>query len=176
MKLLNYIPDVLKDYIEINAICNSEDIEILELNKKIDILKNDTYIKEASVIGVERFEKIYNLIPLPQDSLLTRKKRIINKITNRLPYSYRWLVNKLNILVGEGNYILNLNTDEYDLLINISGITSEQLESFRNDMKFMLPANINVDVRIQDSTKNNMYFGGFIHIGGSFYIKGIGGE
>ena len=165
MKLINYIPDVLKDYFEIIAICNSEDIEINQIKENIDMMEKETIVKTASIYGIERYERIYNLTPNQGDSYQIRKDKIIQKITNRLPFSLRWLINKLNNLVGKGNYILDINYARYDLLINISGITTKQLTDLQEEMKFMLPVNLVIDIRIQDATSEKIYFGGWVHRG-----------
>lgn len=170
MSILKYVPDVLKEIIEIQEICKTEDEELKNIKNIIGSAFEETIVTSASEYGIERYENIYKILSQPTDTLESRRKKIIYKTTNRLPYSMYWLYEKLDSIAGENNYTLIIDYDNFDLLVNVSGISTEELNELKKELKFILPVNLIVDVKIEESSFMTTYYGGYVHTGTTYSI------
>ena len=67
------------------------------------------------------YENMLNIIANPQsDSIQFRRERIINRLSTAPPFTIRELRNKLDQLLGEDNYIIDLVHREYKFNLTTS--------------------------------------------------------
>ena len=85
--LLGYLPDVLKDTKEMQAIMAAEMPEIQALWQACEDVLNDQFIVEATENGVARREKMLGISPFATDTLDDRKFRILSRYNEQLPYT-----------------------------------------------------------------------------------------
>ncbi len=156
MKLINYMPPFLKNVREFNRIFNAEDIEIDKLKEEIDNMLKEVIVRTAESYGIERYEKIYD-ITNPPETLEARRMQILFKMNNRVPYSYKWLINTLNEAIGEKNYTITTDFNNYKLNIEIDLTYTEAAEILKRDLVKQMPANIELDYRLK--TSGNCYCG-----------------
>ena len=156
MKLNEYMPPFLKDVREFKEIFNVEDIEIEKLKKEVDNILKEVIVKTAENYGIKRYEKIYN-ITNPSKTIEARRMQILFKINNRVPYSYKWLINTINEAIGEENYKITAEFNNYKLHIEIDLIYTEAAEILKKDLVKKMPANIELDYRLKAS--GNCWYG-----------------
>lgn len=114
----HYPPTVndFEEFIEIGKVENSNfnrvRIELLQLFSM-------RFVHDTDEVGIARWEKMLKLKRRASDSLETRRVRVLAKINNKLPYTWRTLNQLLTSIFGEGNYHINLDPQEYiiELLI-----------------------------------------------------------
>lgn len=127
-----------EEFIEIAKVENSNFNRV-----KVELLQmfSMRFVNETDGIGIARWEKMLKLKRRPSDTLETRRMKVLAKINNKLPYTWRSLQQLLNSIFGEGNYQITLDPQEYilELLIpseqNYYREVSEILEP-------MIPLNI----------------------------------
>lgn len=140
----------IKEYLinEVNQVKEFEVIKIIE-NEKLNNIKNivndlisDQFIDTSTKKGVIRREEILNIQPYADDTIESRKYRILAKWNNELPYTYRKLLAQLNDLIGDKGYYINLNHNAYklDIIVNVGELRF--LQSIHRVIKDMVPANI----------------------------------
>ena len=119
MKVSDYLPELYKNNLEMTSIINSEEYE-LETNLKtnLDTAFLNTFASEANVEGIERFETFLDIKPNPDDSLQLRRERVINRLTRQIPYTERFLISRLNAMLGEGSWNYTFDYNNYTLTIN----------------------------------------------------------
>ena len=146
-RLLSYLPPFLQEYRELKEILNAEEPEIDKLIQEIQQIKDNQFILSCNEQGIAKFESILKIVPNPDDNLEGRISRVIARWNDGIPYTYKGLIEKLDILCGVGNYTLNANFDEYELEIIVHLPLSGQSEELEYLLSYMIPANIYVTSR-----------------------------
>ena len=150
VNLLSFLPEFVQEYREIKHIMNSEQPEIQKLEDETEIIKNNQFILSCDIDGIARFENLLGITPKPDDTMDARKSRVITRWNDSIPYTYKGLKEKLNVMCGEGNYLLIPSFNEYGLEIVVSLPLSGQADELDYMLSYMIPANIVV------TSRNNM--------------------
>lgn len=163
VNLLSFLPEFVQEYREIKHIMNSEQPEIQKLEDETEIIKNNQFILSCDADGIARFENLLGITSKPDDTLDARKSRVITRWNDSIPYTYKGLQEKLNVMCGEGNYLLIPSFNEYGLEIVVSLPLSGQADELDYMLSYMIPANIVV------TSRNNMVrtMTGTVHGGGT---------
>ena len=134
-------PDSIRDFKEFQEIAKVEDFNFNRVREQLLEMFSMRFVSFTDIVGIKRWEKMLGLRPLHNDSLETRRMRILAKINNRLPYTWRTLQQLLNSMYGEGNYILTLDPINYEieLLVPFSDGTYQELI---NILDPIIPMNI----------------------------------
>ena|SRR5690554_1312640 len=148
-QMQEYWPSVLQEIEEFKELVNTENIEINGLKESITNLIDDQFIQTATERGIARREKIYKITPFADDSLETRRFRVLARENDKLPYTYRVLENKLNQLCGENGYVMTLNAGEYTLNIKIELVVKRMFDEVDKLARKMAPANLVIAVELR---------------------------
>lgn len=119
MRVRDYMPLLYEQNVEMNAIMDSETEEFENgLKLKIDTSFNNTFIKNADEQGISNYENILNIKSNPADeSIEFRRERVINRLTTSIPFSETFMINRLNEILGEGQWNYTLDYNDYTLTI-----------------------------------------------------------
>lgn len=147
-KLIEYMPPFLKDVREFNKIFDAEDIELENLNYNIKKMLTEVIVKMADSYGLDRYEKIYN-ISNTSNNIEIRRINILNKINDILPFTLKWLYNKLEEALGEGNFSIDIDYNNYSIKITILGLRMEIADIYRENLRQQLPANMVIVFELQ---------------------------
>lgn len=134
-------PTTISDFEEFIEIAKVENSNFNRVKIELLQLFSMRFVNVTDEMGIARWEKMLKLKRRPSDTLETRRMKVLAKINNKLPYTWRSLQQLLNSIFGEGNYQINLDPQEYilELLIpseqNYYREVSEILEP-------MIPLNI----------------------------------
>lgn len=172
MKLIEYIPPFLQNIREYKEILNVEEIEIDKLKKNIEKVLEEVIVNTSDNYGLTKYEKIYNINDTTKD-LQTRRYNILNKINNRIPYTYNWLINKLNNTIGKDNYIVSIDCNNYMIRIEVFSLFKDIAVLLKEDLKEQLPANLVVTVNLFQGEQSKSYFAGIVHIGDNITIRQV---
>lgn len=170
--LIEYMPIFLKEVREFIKIFDAEDIEITSLKQKIDTITKEVAISTAEDYGLNRYEKIYNIENNVTD-IEERRFNILSKINSTNCFTYNWLIHRLNDLVGEENYTIKLDYDNYILTIEVLWIYKSIADTLRESLRKQLPANLEINVNLFQTEEMESYFAGFVHQGDFIEIKEV---
>ena len=93
--LLSYLPFFMQEYKEIAVALNAENPEFdLLLKDATDVLDNE-YITTADEKGIKRFEKLLGILPEEDDTLESRRAKVLVLWFVSLPYTMRMLIKRL---------------------------------------------------------------------------------
>lgn len=148
-QIQEYWPSILQEIEEFQEMANTENIEFEGLQDAIENLIDDQFIQTATERGIARREKIYKITPFADDSLETRRFRVLARENDKLPYTYRVLENKLNQLCGENGYVMTLNAGEYTLNIKIELVVKRMFDEVDKLARKMAPANLVITVELR---------------------------
>lgn len=155
MKLVEYLPSFMQDIREFKELFATEDIEIEKLKDAVDKIFSEIIVKTAESYGLDRYEKIYQ-INAESDILEARRLKILLKINDKVPYSYKWLINTLDTVLGKENYRITIDYANYKMKIEILLNYSELAEILRKDLIKHIPANIELDYRLFTNMQLNI--------------------
>ncbi len=164
MKLIKYMPLFLQDVREFQEIFKVEDKEIDSLKEQIENVLKEIIVTTAEGYGLDRYEKIYNIQNTTTD-VETRRFNILSKINNRLPYTVNWLINKLNNTVGEDNYRLEVDHNNYKVNIEITYLFQDIALLLNRDLREQLPANLIINITLYQIEECQNYCAGIVHTG-----------
>lgn len=140
--LMGYLPKYLQKYYEIKEIMQTENIELDNIKlchaKAID----DRFVTSCGAYGILRFEKILGIIPFADDSLESRKFRILSKQNISIPYNYTFLERQLEMLCGKDNYSLEMDFSNQTLKIKIGLASKNMLDTVKEIIFAVVPCNI----------------------------------
>ena len=78
----------------------------------------------------------------------SRRFRVRGLWNEKLPYTYRVLLEKLENLCGKDGYKVELNTREYTICIKIALTAKRMIDSVKEVTNRMLPANLVITVEL----------------------------
>jgi hypothetical protein len=113
--LISYLPHVLQVVREFQAITNVENPEFQVVFDTSEQVLNNLFIQTGDLDGIKRYEKILKIKPSENDTLETRRFRVLSRWNDRIPYTWNALIEKLNTLFGKGNYTISLQNNIYTL-------------------------------------------------------------
>ena len=151
-KMIVHLPKFLQEYREIKVLCEQYDRWIDRIWKLVDELYCNQFIPTATEAGISRYEKIFGIAKKDTDTLEDRRFNLMMAVTQQLPYTYANLIIKLNTLLGQDAYSIDLINKEYRIEIRVALRVKDREESVLKLLRRELPANmvINLDLDYND--------------------------
>ena len=78
------------------------------------------FLSTAGEYAIQRYEKIFGVVPQDTDTLDERRFKVLAKINAQLPFSVRRLRQQLETLCGADGYKLELDGDRYTLTVKVA--------------------------------------------------------
>lgn len=142
VNLIDYLPTMMKEYKELSAIMAAENPEIQLVENESEVVKNNQFIETCDENGIKRFEKMLKIVPNADDNLDARISRVITRWNDSIPYTYRDLIQKLDMLCGKGNYQIIPSFNDYTLELFVYLPLSGQVDELEFMFSYMIPSNI----------------------------------
>lgn len=156
MKISDLVPNLYKNNIEMNNIIYTEEVELEEnLKTAIDNKFKDTFASTATEQGIIQFENIFNIKPnTTTETLQFRKERIMTRLISSIPYTEKFLINKLNSILGEGNWSYTIDYKNYKLIIYSLIPGNSWYAELITFLDSTIPCNINWQIQLYYATWN----------------------
>lgn len=154
-------PEVIGNIRDIKAIYDINEQQEKKVDSAISSISRNLFIDTADVNHVSRWEKMLKLSVYATDTLNDRRFRVKSKIIERLPYTYKILINKLNALCDPGGYILEVDTDAQTVLCYINLSNKGKLSDFEKILDEIIPMNMTIQVELLFNSHERV--GGFTH-------------
>lgn len=149
--LIKHLPPFLQKYREMVLVTNTENPEFQFVHDEAERILNNTFILSADEDGIARFEKILGIYVAKDETLETRRSRVMSRWNDISPYTYNALVSKLHSLHNSDNFIINRNYDDYEIEIITHLEVPGQVDELDRILDYIIPANLVVD------SKNRIY-------------------
>lgn len=142
-RINEYLPKVLQPIEEYKTANEDLDIELDLLNTQIDSILKEVIANTATEYGISRWENTLGLTHSDSDSLELRRFRITNILTNKLPYTYRWLRNKLIEITGDSSgWALNIDNEDYTIVVTLTHMDLDMMAEVQKNLRYAIPANM----------------------------------
>ena len=161
MSIKDLWPPIMQELREFQKIAEIEDSLFEQLKQEIEGIVNDQFISTATEKGVARRERMLKISPFADDTLETRRFRVQGVWNDKLPYTYRVLLERLDSLCGPDGYVMELNAGEYSLNIKIELTRERMFDEIVKISRQMVPANIFVTVELRYN--QHFTFANFTH-------------
>lgn len=144
-KLIEYLPPFMQQFPEMQEIMKTQNLETDRINKNMLAILDNAFIEDCNEYGIKKYESILGIVPIAEDTLESRKIRVLNRWNDTLPYTYRVLLRRLNIFCGVNNYDIGGNLENYELFIKTDIPEKGQVEELEVLLDGMIPENIYMD-------------------------------
>ena len=145
-KLIKYLPDFMQKFSEIKELMRVTNIESDQIYPLIGKCLDEAFIEDCSEYGIRKYENCLHIIPDESETLETRKLRILMRWHDYAPYTFRVLVNKLNMICGVNNYDLQENLTRYEIKLFTHLKLPWQIKEIENLLLKILPMNVNFEI------------------------------
>ncbi len=139
---IDYVPTVYANIDEFQELARVYNIELQRLQKELIRVFNNFYIESLDEDGCNRWEKILKLRVNSTYTLEDRRFNIMAKLKGNLPYTMFRLREILSELLGEENYIIDMDYEKMHMEIKLNLGVKNQLKSISNMLEEFLPLNI----------------------------------
>ena len=163
MTLLDFMPDYYREIQEMNDILRAEDALFLILRNEFETGKANQFIKTADSEGLAIFESILGIVPVADESVESRRSRVLSRWINITPYTHNSLVRRLASLQGNYNFDINYELDAYRLFIRTNLELPGQVDELDYALVEMIPANLELmsrnEIPMSSTTQANIVAG-----------------
>lgn len=140
-------PDIITMIPDIQMIYDINDPQCEELEEALEIMDQNIFLDQMDETTIARWEKMLGITPLDDDTVEDRRFRVKAKVMEKLPYSFRVIVHRLDTLCPDG-YIMTISTDRTSIQIKLVLKSKKMIEDVGDLMEELLPLNMIYDVSI----------------------------
>ena len=141
-KLQNYLPPILLKTYEFPLLCETEQPEIDRLHDAADAVLDAQFLSTAGEYAIQRYEKIFGVVPQDTDTLDERRFKVLTRINTQLPFSMRRLRQQLATLCGADGYKLELDGGKYTLSVKVALTAKRNQQAVEELLADIVPANM----------------------------------
>lgn len=169
-KLIDYQPEILKNYAEIKEISRIEQPQIENLWSDIEKMFNEKYLETETKTGAEKWERILDIRPNDTIPIDVRSARIRARLIEDLPYTERMLKRLLSATCGE-NYYYNFDKDNFYMDIKLDMYIQNVIRDVEELTDRIVPANIDINIGFLHKTSANIREISLLKVGGKIRAK-----
>ena len=147
-KLIDYLPQFMQEYRELQQIMNAEQPDFDDLWAEYENIFADQFIMDATENGVKRWETMLGITPKDTNSLDERKFRILTKLNQELPYTLIRLKEALTTLCGADGFAIDLQPAIYHIEVKLALSNQNNYQAVVDLLTKMIPANLTQRVKI----------------------------
>lgn len=140
--LLSYLPSFMQEYREIAAALNAENPEFDLMLRRAENALDNEYITTADEKGIKRFEKLLGILPEEDDTLESRREKVLALWFVSLPYTMRMLIKRLTLMCGADGFTVETDFEGYGISVITHFRVYSQLLQLRKLLGEMIPANM----------------------------------
>ena len=140
--LLRYLPPYLQEYVEFYHLMLAENPEFEFIASNCKNILNNTFIMYCDEQGIQRFERLLNIVASEDDTLEFRKSKVMVRWNDTVPYTLKALTNKLVAMQGNDDIQIILNG--YSIIVITHMDNKGQADSIWDLFNTMIPCNMDV--------------------------------
>lgn len=140
--LLSYLPPFLQEFKENRETLNAENPEFILAWDGADRVLRNEFIETADEYGISRFERILKIVPSRADTLETRRRRVMLRWFNKIPYTLRAFLERLSAICGDSDFTVVKEFLRYRIDITVDLEQAGQAEELDRLIEEMMPCNM----------------------------------
>lgn len=162
-KYINYLPPELKTIKELQAIGDGIDpIAKQTYDYTVQQYLNQ-FIMTSDTPAVERWEDIFRISPFSDDTLETRRLRIISKFIQKLPFTWRVLHDYISVFSND----FSVNRDFENQHLDVKAFLKENLKitELVSSLRILIPADMTLLLTARERSQGMVYVGATAYTG-----------
>ena len=133
--LLALLPPWYREVLDYQEICQTETAQFEALADEIIGVADNFFFQTMDAEAVSMWEQVFRIVPNPStESLDFRRARVLNRITTRPPYTLGFLYQKLDELIGPGEWTVTVDYPNYTLYIE----SAAQNQNYATELAFTI--------------------------------------
>ena len=133
--LLEQLPDWYAQILDYQELCLAEQPSFDAVADEIIAVADNFFFQTMDVEAVSQWERIFDIAADPTtETLEFRRVRVLNRISTKPPYTLAFLYQKLDELIGPGQWTVNVDYPNYTLYIE----SSAQNQSYATEVAFTI--------------------------------------
>lgn len=133
--LLEQLPDWYAQILDYQELCLAEQPSFDAVADEIIAVADNFFFQTMDVDAVSQWERIFDIAADPTtETLEFRRVRVLNRISTKPPYTLAFLYQKLDELIGPGQWTVNVDYPNYTLYIE----SSAQNQSYATEVAFTI--------------------------------------
>lgn len=137
-----YFPSLYNNILEIDNLVKVENDLFENINSEFDKAIRNEYVVTADKETIKRYETLLRITDGDDKELNFRRQRILNRLAMNMPFTIKALKQKLDELIGKGNYNVFVNTDKFTLYVESKILNQVWFNETYVTINKMKPANI----------------------------------
>lgn len=133
--LLQLLPQWYRDVLDYQQICATEAEQFQALAAEINAVASNFFFQTMDAGTVSQWEQIFGIVPdTVTETLAFRRARVLNRISNRPPFTLQFLYQKLNELIGAGQWTVTVDYPNYTLYVE----SAAQNQSYATEVAYTI--------------------------------------
>ena len=152
----NYLPDTVKELQEFQKLSEIEGVILEEAASAKEELVSNQWILTAQRSGLLRLAKIMGFLGAEILETEALREEILYRWNSRSPYTYFHLQDWLDGCLGKGNYVADLQKEQYFLRLVLELRVKEKQDFLRKHLRKIIPANLMLEVDLNTNTHGDL--------------------
>ena len=133
--LSSFVPALYENIVEMRDIISAEEMEMDIARREMSAAFANTFVLTSDESGVIMFEKMLNIMANVQtEDLEFRRERVLNRISMSPPFTFRFLGQKLDEIIGAGAWASYVDFENYTLYVE----SSAENQNWYSEMEFTI--------------------------------------
>lgn len=125
-ELLALLPPWYREVLDYRQICNAEAGRFAALAESVKAVGNNFYFQTMNEAAVQEWEQIFAIVADPNtENLAFRRARLLNRMGIKPPFTRPFLYQKLDELIGPGQWTVEMDYADYTLYIECAADNQE---------------------------------------------------
>ena len=139
----SFLPSVYKNIVEMEDIMNSEEAIMDIARREMASAFANTFILTSDESGVIMFEKMLNILANSQtEDLEFRRRRVLNRLSMSPSFTFNFLKQKLNEIIGVGLWTAYIDFNTYTLYVEASAVDQNWYSEVEFTVNRVKPCNM----------------------------------
>ncbi len=141
--IIDYLPDWFKRIADFGEICATETEQFEALAEAIHGVADNFFFQTMDEGAVLMWERIFGIVPNPSvEALQFRRLRVLNRLSTKPPFTLGFLYQKLDELIGVGQWTVTVDYPNYTLYIESSSENQQYYSEVLYTINRIKPAHI----------------------------------
>lgn len=140
--LSSFVPSIYKDIVEMDSLIRSEEQLMGIARREMTTVFANTFVVTADETGIKMFEDMLGILSSPSESLEFRRQRVLNRLSMSPPFTFRFLKQRLDEIIGVGAWSAYIDFDTYTLYVESSAVDQHWYTEMEFTINRIKPCNI----------------------------------
>lgn len=141
--LLSILPPWYQEILDYQQICQTEQEQMEAAAQAIQSIADNMFFQTMDEPSIYLWEQVLSIVPNPQtETLAFRQARVISRLSTRPPFTLQFLYQKLDELIGPGQWTVTVDYPNYALYIRSAALNQSYATEVAFTVNRIKPAHI----------------------------------